>query len=110
MGSSVPGGFVWRALGASGGSPLASMAHLAGERRRSARRRFVRPLVVMDIETAMIAGSPPVGHAAANGLGVNTPRRPPKGATLAMLGSEHVRIAIKPWSVARFKYPARQPM
>ena len=56
---------------------------------------------VIDIDTSSITGSPAVGQAAARGLGVKTPRRPPCGATVATVGSEQVSSSIRPWSVTR---------
>ena len=46
--------------------------------------------VVIDIETSMITGSPFVGHAAANGLGVNTARQPPYGPFFETEAERHV--------------------
>ena len=63
------------------------------------------PGYLADIDSGAMTktGEPLVGMPADTGLGVNTGSNPPKGATLAVLGSEQVSSITRPWSVARFR-------
>ena len=79
------------------------MTHSAGNFAPSRFKRAVRPFVVAEVEMSTSTGSPPVGNPAAMGFGVNTGSSPPKGATLAALGSEQASSITKPSSVARFR-------
>ena len=65
-------------------------------------------MLVIDIETSIKIGSPDVGNPAASGFGVMNGVVPPCGTTAMTVGSEHSMITASPWSVARFKYAARQ--
>lgn len=64
--------------------------------------RFVRPLVVVDVEMSVTIGTPGVGMPADSGFGVKTGSSPPKGATLLALGSEQASSRSRPCSVARW--------
>lgn len=59
------------------------------------------PLVVMEAEMSISAAPSEVGKPAAIGLGVNTPRVPLKGATLAVCGSGLAITSSMPSSAAR---------
>ena len=64
-------------------------------------RKDVRAQIHPRVEVAALLLA--VGQAAARGLGVRTPRRPPCGATVATVGSEQVSSSIRPWSVTRWR-------
>ena len=55
-------------------------------------------LVVIDALMSIITGSPLVGNAKAIGSGVSNALVPPKGATVAEDGTEHLMIGTKPCS------------
>ena len=54
------------------------------------------PLVVDEVDTSISTGKPDVGMPTDIGLGVNTGSRPPKGAMLAVFGSEQCSSIMKP--------------
>ena len=60
-------------------------------------------LVVIEVDTSTSTGSPPPESRSAIGLGENTGRRPPWGATLAPPGAEDSSSMTRPWSVARLR-------
>ena len=67
-------------------------------------------MLVIDVDTSIMIGSPEVGSPAAMGFGVMNGVIPPWGTTAATVGSELSMIAISPCSVARRKYAARHAM
>ncbi|AEG94454.1 hypothetical protein Rta_33410 [Ramlibacter tataouinensis TTB310] len=58
-------------------------------------------MVVMEVETSTMTGSPPVGMPTPIGLGENTPRVPPNGATLLVPGAEDISTRTRPSSATR---------
>ena len=54
------------------------------------------PLVVDEVDTSIRTGRPEVGMPTDMGLGVNTGSSPPKGAMLAVFGSEQCSIIMRP--------------
>jgi hypothetical protein len=60
-------------------------------------------LVVMEVDTSTSTAASLVGKPIASGLGENSARRPPKGATLPPLGAEDSNSMTRPWSVARLR-------
>ena len=60
-------------------------------------------LVVIEVDTSISTGAALVGKPIAIGLGENTARSPPNGATLAPLGAEDSNSITSPWSVARLR-------
>ena len=77
-------------------------AHWATCRGASRLRRMMDSLKRGEAVAASAGGAPPAL--------LITASRPPNGATLAELASEHVSTINSPSSEARFKYAARQAM
>ncbi len=67
-------------------------------------------MLVIEVETSIMIGSPDVGRPAAIGLGVMKGVVPPCGTTANTVGSEHSMIATNPCPVMRGRYAARQAM
>ncbi|MNT99973.1 hypothetical protein D3C72_2429690 [compost metagenome] len=64
------------------------MSHSSAKVSPAARLRLLIPLVVIEAEMSTITPPCDSGKPIASGFGVNTACVPPKGATLAVLGSE----------------------
>ena len=95
-GKMVPLGSLKSTAGSRLGWPWPSITHSAGSKPPSLCRRLVMPLVVDEVDTSINTGKPEVGMPTDIGLGVNTGSSPPKGAMLAVLGSEQCSIIKKP--------------